>query len=439
MPAFRPKGAWKWDTILWDADRQVAGIGREFIRLGDASLALRVHWNDEQGYTNDVYSAHAGQFVIRSVDSGFTWQRYDDPVLDENQTRLRNGELVKVYSGGQAIEEKRELLHQVGANPDTASIEGNDLWPESMRAELEGKGYVVEKSFPGIIGTLTSLSCSISVDGGKTYIRRKIDLPPLARTYGSFRRCIELRDGTILAACCGRRKANSPEFNFVLRSVDQGRTWSFHVIADDGAARLQFNETEIHELPDRRILAMFRCHHMGESVGNYLYQSTSEDGGKSWTAFRRTPIWGYPPQLITLSSGAVLVTYAHRRHPFGVRACLSRNGGETWDYENEKIICDDSLPGLVQYPTSSQLDDGTILTAYAISKIPRIPYRPDDQVGPDTDLLIHRRQRIGKDQHWVGGYHGFAGLSRYTEDYIRAPGQTTSKTMYHGKGGNDEE
>src|SRR6185503_60564 len=115
--------------------------------------------------------------------------------------------------------------------------------------------------------------------------------------------------------------------------------------------------------------------------------------------------------------------YAHRRHPYGVRSCLSHDLGKTWDYENEKIIRDDSLPGLVDYPTSTQLDDGTILTAYTISKIPRIPYRPDDQVVPNNDLLIHRRQRTGKDAHWYGGYHAIAGLSRYTENYVRAPGQ----------------
>lgn len=440
-PALPSAGSWKWDSVLWDGDRKRCGIGRIVHRLPDSSLALRLYWSNEQGYSNDVYVADSGTFVLRSTDEGITWRPYGGPLLEESQTRLWDGTLVKIYSGGQSLEEKKAVLKKAGANPDTASPEGNELWPAEMAPELEAKGYVVEKSFPGIVGTHMSLGCSRSVDGGKTYERRQLDcLPVLARTYGSFRSCIELRDGTILAACVGRRRRDSAEFNFVVRSADKGKTWSFHPIAEDSTHQLQFNETEIIELPNRRVLAMFRCHKMGESVGNYLYQAMSADGGVSWSPFRRTPIWGYPPQLIVLANGKLLCTYAHRRHPFGVRACLSHDLGETWDYDNEKIIRDDSLPGLVDYPTSIQLKDGTILTACTISKIPRLPYREDDQVGPSEDLLIHRRQRVGKEQHWLGGYHGYACVSRYTEDYVRAPGQVTSQTMFHvRKTGNDEE
>src|SRR5206468_515456 len=115
---------------------------------------------------------------------------------------------------------------------------------------------------------------------------------------------------------------------------------SSHTIAEDRTFKLQFNETEVLQLPDGRILAMMRCHKFRDHVGNYLFQSYSQDGGVTWTPFKKTPIWGYPPQLILCKSGAVLCTYAHRRHPYGVRACLSRDLGETWDYENEKIIRD---------------------------------------------------------------------------------------------------
>jgi hypothetical protein len=260
----------------------------------------------------------------------------------------------------------------------------------------------------------------------------------MARIFGSFRRVIELKDGALLAAGFAKRKTTSPHFTFVIRSTNRGRTWDFFPVAEDANGRLDFSEMEILKLPNGRVLAMVRTadtvtkgnRESSAGVGTNLYQSFSDDGGAHWTPYERTPIWGAPPQLIVLKSGKLLCTYAHRRHPYGVRSCLSNDLGKTWDYKNEKIIRDDSLPGLVDYPTSTQLDDGTILTAYTISKIPRIPYRPDDQVAPNSDLLIHRRQRVEKDAHWYGGYHAFAGLSRYSEDYVRAPGQITSKTMW---------
>ena len=445
-----PQGPWKWDTVLWDEDRRRLGsIGREFFHLKDGSLILRLEKHDEQGYSNDTYSASINAFALRSTDGGWTWQKYEGPLLDETQTLLSDGTLIKVYAGGAvSLEERRKLLAEVGGNPDTAVREGNDLWPESKREELEAQGYQVDKSFPGVVGTLTALSCSRSVDGGKTYHYNRIEgLPRLATMFGSFRRCIELKDGTLLAACFGKRKRGHPHFSFVIRSVNKGLSWDFYPVAEDLSHRLDFNETEIFDLPNGKVIAMFRSAvpaskgHRDSSAGQgtNLYQSFSDDGGTHWTPFERTPIWGYPAQLILLKSGKLLCTYAHRRHPYGVRACLSSDLGKTWDYENEKIIRDDSLPGLVHYPTSTQLNDGTILTAYTVSKIPRIPYREDDQVGPNEDLLIHRRQRVGKEQGWNGGYQGIAGLSRYTESYVRAPGQVTSRTKWPQETGHDEE
>ena len=434
---------WKWDTILWDEDRHRAGsVGREFFRLKDGSLALRLEVHDEQGYNSDVYSASIRSFGIRSSDGGLTWGKYEGPLLEENQTRLSDGTLFKVYAGGAvSLEERRALLARVGGNPDTASREGNDLWPENKREELEQKGYQVDRGFPGTVGTLMALSVSKSSDNGKTYEYKMIEgLPRLANIFASFRRVIELRDGTLLAAGFAKRERGAPHFSFVIRSTDKGKSWSFHPVAEDQTRRLDFNETEIIQLPNGKVLAMMRTadtrsngvRESSAGVGTTLHQSSSADGGLSWTPYERTSIWGAPPQLIVLKSGKLLCTYAHRRHPYGVRACLSNDLGKTWDYENEKIIRDDSLPGLVDYPTSTQIADGTILTAYTISKIPRIPYRPDDQVVPNKDLLVHLRKRQGQNASWYGGYHAIAGLSRYTEDYVRATGQVTSRTMWPG-------
>ena len=93
-----------------------------------------------------------------------------------------------------------------------------------------------------------------------------------------------------------------------------------------------------------------------------MWQSESFDGGRTWTEAHPTLMWCHPPHLIQLRSGAVLNTYSWRRPPFGQRACLSYDVGETWDVANEMVIRDDALNWDLGYPASAELPDGTILT-----------------------------------------------------------------------------
>jgi hypothetical protein len=95
----------------------------------------------------------------------------------------------------------------------------------------------------------------------------------------------------------------------------------------------------------------------------YLRQSESYDGGKTWTLAHKTPIWGYPPHLLKLTNGWLLVVYGVRRQPYSERACISRDNGETWDLKNE-IILSRAINGDLGYPASVQLDVGSILTIY---------------------------------------------------------------------------
>jgi len=53
--------------------------------------------------------------------------------------------------------------------------------------------------------------------------------------------------------------------------------------------------------------------------------------------------------------------------------------GRPGNVANEKIIRDDTLPGLVGYPSSVQLDDGTIFTLYNVVRVGRI--KPEDNFG----------------------------------------------------------
>ena len=54
----------------------------------------------------------------------------------------------------------------------------------------------------------------------------------------------------------------------------------------------------------------------------------------------------------------------HRREPFGIRATLSYDQGETWDINDDIGLREDFPNADLGYPTSIQLDNGEVLTVY---------------------------------------------------------------------------
>ncbi|MBN2309120.1 MAG: exo-alpha-sialidase [Candidatus Hydrogenedentes bacterium] len=214
-----------------------------------------------------------------------------------------------------------------------------------------------EKITDEIIGQWLGSWIRRSEDGGQTwgdFIRVETSAP-----HGP----IALNDGRLLYVGCTGAKTAAERVG-VLESRDDGRTWtrlsSIETAPDDDPT--QYFEPHVVEQADGSLLAMSRYHGTGESR-YFLRQASSADGGTTWTPFERTPIWGYPPHLIALDNGWTLVVYGRRREPFGERACISKDGGKTWDLEHE-IVLSQAPTGDLGYPASVQLDDGSIFTIY---------------------------------------------------------------------------
>ena len=156
-------------------------------------------------------------------------------------------------------------------------------------------------------------------------------------------------------------------------SRDHGQTWRdvgrinasppYRGCESDGWAYL--TEPHVVETSPDCLLMMARYEESPRrSGGCRLWQAVSEDNGETWTEPAETPILGKPPHLIRLRDGRILVTYGYRHAPFGQRACLSADGGRTWDYEHEIVLRDDAPSGDLGYPASLEMKDGTILTVY---------------------------------------------------------------------------
>lgn len=194
-----------------------------------------------------------------------------------------------------------------------------------------------------------------SEDGGKTWgePNRTVSTAP----HGP----IQLRDGRQLYI--GNGKWKDKHAYIVEESRDDGRTWKvIATIAQPAGFAANLGEPHLVELASGKILGMFRNEPKNRTKC-FLLQCESMDGGKTWTSLHDTGIWGYPPHLIQLKNGWVLVSYGYRRAPFGERACISRDEGKTWDLENE-VILNGAPGGDLGYPSSVQLNDGSILTVY---------------------------------------------------------------------------
>ena len=198
-----------------------------------------------------------------------------------------------------------------------------------------------------------------SADQGRTWGKPEpVHISSLAyNSHSGKKGVVVMADGTWLLPLHGS-SAGEMQRAFVVRSRDEGRTWDQpSVVAYDLEQRTEFSEPALVLLPGGRLLAVMRSE-------GYLYQAFSTDGGWVWQGLKRTPMWGFPAHLLSLADGRVLCTYGYRREPFGVRAVLSGDEGESWDTDNEIIIRGDGLHSDLGYPASVQLQDGRILSVY---------------------------------------------------------------------------
>ncbi len=192
---------------------------------------------------------------------------------------------------------------------------------------------------------------------------------------------LEMPDGSWLMPVYSGAPQRS-DISWVIRSFDEGRSWCEAIrIASDESGRfsqlqgVNYNETSLLHLGNGEMLAMVRADaafHTDDQfmpvggVGS-LFTARSYDGGLSWSAPMNTGIFGQPGSLAALSDGRLLVTYGCRRSPYGVRCCISRDRGATWDVANEIIIRDDAPTWDCGYPFTIELAPGRLFTVYYLA------------------------------------------------------------------------
>jgi sialidase-1 len=291
--------------------------------------------------------------LSRSTDNGKTWLPpvvvLDSPIDDRESgiTSLRDGRILAHFWSTFHTKDSYERLPQNAYRRDVL-----DRWITTV----EQPEYQTAETSEGAWLTLSS-------DGGRTW-------SDLIRGYDSVHGGIELSTGGLLLA-----SYRTSRDSIVIHEADSAAgPWRFVAsLASPQPDSIRFGEPHLLQLPSGRVIMMIRATahpYNDQDPRCVLWESYSDDKGKTWVEPFATLLWGFPPHLVLLSDGRILCTYGYRRPPFGQRACLS-NDGVHWDLRDELVLRDDAPNGDLGYPASIELEPGVILTVYYQPDVPR--------------------------------------------------------------------
>lgn len=198
-----------------------------------------------------------------------------------------------------------------------------------------------------------------SADAGKTYSRVNLQFesPASIIPYGEI---IKLENQVLMCSVylVGTKEAKSflqkdvQTEAGVLLSYDDGYTWSDYFAIAKG-----LNETSIAKVGNKVIAA-------ARTVKNQhiqLYESI--DRGKTWTLNQEfSLLHQVPASIITLKDGRILITYGCRNDIKSISYRISQS--TSLQFEEAVMLQMIDTKGDMGYPSTIQLEDGSLVTAY---------------------------------------------------------------------------
>ncbi len=181
------------------------------------------------------------------------------------------------------------------------------------------------------------------------------------------RHMIRLPNGRLLAAA--NFFSPNPDTNrnvqiAIYASDDNARHWSY--LASLPAFPHLVGEPTLLRGAKGRIVVLARTVAADIRCSGMLVQYNSEDDGQTWSDPIPTAMSSLstPAHLIQLQDGRFLCTHASRGYPASIYVTVSEDQGATWNTANTKVITNDIVSEDSTYPTTCQLADGTLLTAW---------------------------------------------------------------------------
>lgn len=287
--------------------------------------------------------------LIHSTDSGKTWS--DPQVLMDTPIDDRDSGVLETAQGTILVTTFTSLAYEPILAEAEKKVGRPGAWPAERlkRWQAAHQRLTAEKRREQL-----GVWMLRSTDGGRSWSK------PYDCLVNSPHGPIQLSDGRLLYA--GKDLWRSPNRVGVCQSTDDGLTWQWlaEIPVRPGDSHKAYHELHAVEAASGRLVVQIRNHNRA-NAGETL-QTESSDGGKTWSVPHSIGVWGLPSHLIRLKDGRLLMTYGHRRPPFGNQARLSSDEGRTWS--EPMIISGDGITGDLGYPSTAQLDDGSLLTVW---------------------------------------------------------------------------
>jgi len=325
------------------------------------------------------------------------------PAYKPSMARLPDGELVMVALFGEQLGDgKMREWTEIWRSSD-----GGRSWSEpAVIADMIGREQWLTATSDGtLFATCHLLANDVnnpddythsylhrSTDGGKTWERLRIGpegFPPQAHTALS-RNVVELADGTLVLGV----SVTDSDLAYMWKSDDGGVSWDrSEPPVQIGSYRGQpydnfdgfFSEDFTFCTESGKLLHFIRCGPpspmypmedgrvtpSGNDGIDRMLCTESTDNGRTWSELCDLGDYGmHYPRVVQLQDGRLLMTFTQRAlyYPIGLQAVLSYDGGETWDFNSDRIIIEGKTPwGMPSgggFGNTLQLDDGTLISCY---------------------------------------------------------------------------
>lgn len=263
-----------------------------------------------------------------SEDGGRTWEKRGTPAPRDNK-RVARGNVAAGLAGNGDL-----IVIASGWSDPTSATRGTIMPPIVSRSSDGGFTWTINReAFP---------------DEWPEFARSEVSPRGHLVPFGDIQ---VGADGSLGVGFYG----GGPGATFVYRSHDDGKTWCDAVPLNK---EVVIHEPALFHLGQGRWLAAARLDGLNLHV--------SEDDATSWThRMKLTGPQRHPGHFTRLKDGAVLLTYGNRLDPRGVDVLFSDDEGATWS-EPFRVL---DFQGDGGYPSSVQLPDGRVLTAYYARRI----------------------------------------------------------------------
>lgn len=257
-----------------------------------------------------------------------------------------------------------------------------------------------------------------STDGGGTWERTQVILEGAMRgdapEHGGTvtdRNVVELPGGALLFGVA----LDDSDVAYMWRSDDGGKTWDrnrrCHILGYYDNVDGFFSNSFTYRNDAGRLIHFARVGHpspmtsmndkrvvpTGDDNCDRTMVTTSCDDGLTWAPLADFGDYGQMYcRVLKLHDGRLLLTYTQRGviYPIGLRAMLSLDDGETWDFEYDQIVIEGYTPWGTPsgggFGNTVQLGDGTLVSCYTFRSLrsragqaPPLHYR-----GADGDVHI---------------------------------------------------